>query len=53
MASKGLKKVGTEKAEMKIRRNHKIPRLLKAGVSTHAISKTFNRRHSGAKRSLY
>ena len=28
VASKGLKKVGTEKSEMKIRRNHKILGLL-------------------------
>ena len=35
---------------MKIRKNHDIPLLLKARVSTHAILKTLNIRHSGGKR---
>ena len=39
MASKELEKVGTEKAEMKIRRNHQILSMHKASGSTYVISK--------------
>ena len=52
MASKGFKKVSTERDEMKIRRNRKIRRLLKAGVSTHAVSKKINISYSRAKKTL-
>ena len=47
MASKGLKNVSTKKSEMKIRKNHKIFGMLKAGVSTHAILKKFSMSYSG------
>ena len=50
MASKEVKKVNTERAEMKIRRNHQILGMLKAGVSTRAILKEFNMSYSGAKK---
>ena len=35
---------------MKIRRNHQIPSMIKAGVSTCAISTKFNMSYSGQKR---
>ena len=50
MASKGLKKVGTEKSEMKIRRNHEILGLLQAGVTTCTVSKKFTLTYSGKKK---
>ena len=53
MACKRLAKVGTERAENKIRKNHEILGMLKTGVSTHAMSKKFNMSYSGAKKKFY
>ena len=49
VASKGLKKVGTEKSEMKIRRNHDILGLLQAGFTTCTVSKRVTLTYSGGK----
>ena len=49
MASKGSKKVGNERVEMKIRTNREILGMLNAGVTTHAIFKKFKISYSGAK----
>ena len=52
VASKGLIKVGTEKSEIKIKRNHEVLGLLQAGVTTCTASKKFTLTYSGKKNKI-